>query len=136
MSTFGSIAPAFAYSSSMCVLGTAVLSSSSSTWCLSSASSRRSSVGIGFPSVATRHFRHITIQDDVIMVLTEKDIFLSHIIRMQHPHVTIIHTMIQSRTTTYPPEPRGSFVSFHRVPFLYLPSSFCTDILYEDGHSV
>ena len=48
----GSRSPACAYSSSMCVLGTAVLSSSSSTSCRSFASSLLSSVGRGFPSAA------------------------------------------------------------------------------------
>lgn len=50
MRILGSLSPALAYSSSMCVLGTAVLSSSSSFSCLSPASSFRSSFGMGFPS--------------------------------------------------------------------------------------
>ncbi len=58
MSTFGGITPALAYSSSICVRGTAVLSSSSAISRRRLASSARTSVGMGFPSSsALRIFR-------------------------------------------------------------------------------
>jgi hypothetical protein len=57
ISSLGSTSPACAYSSSMCVRTTAVLSSSSSTSARSCASSCRSSEGMGLPSAQGRRRR-------------------------------------------------------------------------------
>lgn len=52
--TLGSVSPAWPYSSSTALRGSAVLSSSASTWRRSDASSRRSSCGMGVPSGAAQ----------------------------------------------------------------------------------